>query len=87
MVHTCSHVCLSVVCASNLNLLPICSGLYMYINYKFMYCMCASFSGDGKFGCPQTADYHPEEDFTCQEKIYNSLLTQARTHTCIYTEE
>jgi hypothetical protein len=32
--------------------------------------------GDGKFGCPQTADYHPEEDFTCQEKIYNSLLTQ-----------
>jgi hypothetical protein len=31
---------------------------------------------DGKFGCPQTADYHPEEDFTCQEKIYNSLLTQ-----------
>ena len=35
------------------------------------------FSGDAESGCPQTANYYPNEDFSCQEKIYNALLNQA----------
>lgn len=39
------------------------------------------FSGDAVFGCPQTHKYYPEEDFSCQEKIYTALLTQASSQT------
>lgn len=39
------------------------------------------FSGDATFGCPQTRKYYPEEDFSCQEKIYTALLTQASSQT------
>ena len=33
--------------------------------------------GYPEFGCPQTANYHPTEDFSCQEMIYHGLLNQA----------
>jgi len=29
-----------------------------------------------EFGCPQTVNYHPSQDFSCQEKIYLSLMNQ-----------
>ena len=32
--------------------------------------------GYAQFGCPQTANYHPKEDFSCQKEIYTSLLNQ-----------
>ena len=32
--------------------------------------------GYPEFGCPETAKYHPAEDFSCQEKIYASLMNQ-----------
>ncbi|KAL5477256.1 hypothetical protein EMCRGX_G024025 [Ephydatia muelleri] len=31
---------------------------------------------DASFGCPQTANYHPAEDFSCQAQIYAALLNQ-----------
>lgn len=36
-----------------------------------------SLEGDPAFGCPQTSNYHPQEDFSCQEKIFESLLAQS----------
>ena len=39
------------------------------------------FAGDAVFGCPQTCKYYPEEDFSCQEKIYTALLTQVSSQT------
>jgi len=29
-----------------------------------------------QFGCPETANYHPKENFSCRTKIYNSFLSQ-----------
>lgn len=31
---------------------------------------------DPRFGCPETKKYHPEENFSCQAKIYEGLLHQ-----------
>ena len=45
--------------------------------------VCVLCSGDAKFGCPQTASYHPAEVFSCQEKIYTALLNQASNVHCM----
>jgi hypothetical protein len=33
-------------------------------------------AGDPAFGCPETRKPHPEENFSCQDRIYKSLLAQ-----------
>ena len=38
-------------------------------------------AGYPEFGCPQTASYHPAEDFSCQEMIYHALLSQVHIYT------
>ena len=32
--------------------------------------------GDPAFNCPQTHYQYPAEDFSCQQQIFNSLLSQ-----------
>lgn len=32
--------------------------------------------GDVSFGCPETYKEYPAENFSCQQKIFNSLLNQ-----------
>jgi hypothetical protein len=40
-------------------------------------CLVASgTTGDPAFGCPETRRPHPEENFSCQDRIFSSLLTQ-----------
>lgn len=31
---------------------------------------------DPSFGCPETKNFHPKQDFSCSERIYHGLLNQ-----------
>jgi CubicO group peptidase (beta-lactamase class C family) len=48
---------------------PLYSPLYPY--KITIYCL-----GEKAFGCPETSKPQPAEKFTCQQQIYQSLMTQ-----------